>query len=440
MKLMKHLPRFRQAAAELQRFAEREQWSCGDISAYQLDCINEVWSRARHAVPYYKELAERLDLPQSFDSIEEYSLRMPLLPKSRVQGSPEKFLAVDPEPGRWHRTGGSTGAPTAIFWETLAHRHILRSKYRNEQEHGLDIFDRKVFLLGHSGSFAPGWKGKMQKAMRPIVDGLRNRMRVSAYDLSDHELLQRLQDIVRFRPSSLYGYSSAIDLLSKVADRHSIEIPQLKVAILTAEPADTHMCEGISKRLNCSAVLEYGATECPFIAGQKPTGEIRVRDDVVFLETVGNKNGKFELVLTVLGNSSFPLLRYCIEDTTSMEIRRPESGFGILSDIQGRSNDMLVSQTGRRLHAMSIKHTLEHYPEIRRFTASQSREGNLCVLLEMNDGLSNSLRRTLQSQLVEMLDGYQVAIEVVDRIPGNVAGKHCWIRSEKASLDQEVAR
>ena len=430
MKLMKYLPRFRQAEIELQRFAEREQWSNHDICAYQLRRINKVWARARKTVPYYRDLAERLSLPESFTSLEDYSQQMPTLAKSRVQRSPSQFLASDPAPGGWQRTGGSTGAPTAIYWETLAHRHVLRSKYRNEQTHGLDIFDRKVFLWGHSESFTPGWKGYFQKAMRPVTDGLRNRMRVSAYDLTDDCLLNALEQIVRYRPKSLYGYSSAIDLLSKVAEKHSIEIPQLEVAILTAEPADNHMCNGISKRLNCTAVQEYGATECPFMAGQTPDGEFRVRDDVVFLETVPNQNGRFGLVITVLGNASFPLLRYRIEDTTSSELHRPENGFAILRDIQGRSNDMLVSQTGRRLHAMSIKHTLEHYPQIRRFTATQNNEGDLKVILEMNEGLSDKLHKILQSTFVEMLDGYPVAIQVVERIPGNSAGKHRWIRSE----------
>lgn len=436
---MKYLPRFREATAELEQFASREQWLRGDIAAYQLDRINEVWSRGRSSVPYYKELAERLDLPDSFASLEEYTQRMPLLPKARVQNSPEEFLASGASRGRWHRTGGSTGAPTAIYWEALAHRHILRAKYRNEQSHGLDVFDRKVFLWGHSGSFSPGWRGTLQRVIRPISDALRNRMRVSAYDLSDECLLHKLEDIVRFGPTSLYGYSSAIYLLSKVAEEHSIKIPNLKAAILTAEPADANLCQGVAKRLNCAAVLEYGATECPFMAGHTPTGEIRVRDDVVYLETIGNDSGGCDLVVTVLGNASFPLLRYCIEDTTSTEVHRPENGFGILADIQGRNNDMLVSKTGRRLHAMPIKHTLEHYPAIRRFTACQSKDGDLMVYLEVYEGLSEDVSRSLRSQFVRMLDGYPVTIEVVEKIPGNTAGKHRWIRSELASLHTEQA-
>jgi len=440
MKLLQYLPRFREAERELEVFASREKWSRSQIQAYQLDQINELWRHARTCVPYYRQLSESRSLPERFASLAEYSERMPILPKSKVRISPNDFLAESPKPGKWHRTGGSTGSPTAIYWEYGAHRHVLRSKYRNEQRHGLDIFDKKVFLWGHSGSYEPGIKGLLQKNKRPFEDWLRNRLRVSAYDLSDDQLRSQLSAILHFGPKSLYGYSSAIGMLARVAREHQFELPSLEIAILTAEPADPHLRSRVSAQLNCPAVLEYGAAECAFIAGQTPEGEVRVRDDVVFLETPSNDHGNCDLVLTVLRNPSFPMMRYAIEDTTSEPLKRPEGGFGVLEDIQGRKNDMLLSQTGRRLHAMSIKHTLEHYPEIRRFTAHQHQAGDLDVVLETNDPIAASLRSSLQKQFVDMLDGYPVTIREVKTIPGNIAGKHRWIISDKVSLsDDKIA-
>lgn len=98
--------------------------------------------------------------------------------------------------------------------------------------------------------------------------------------------------------------------------------------------------------------------------------------------------------------------------------------------MQGRRNDVLVSKRGRPLHSMAVKHVLEHWPAIRRFTAIQDCEGRLNVKLESPSGIPDSLVSELRSRLVELLDGYSVELQVVEQIPGNLAGKHRWIMSE----------
>lgn len=437
MQVLQLLPRFRQIEAELKRFEERESWSANDIAEYQLGRINELWSTARQSVPYYIELSRRHHLPDRFDSLAEFTERIPLLPKQLVRDQPQQFFSRQPQPGSWHRTGGSTGVPTSIYWSHAAHREMLRSKYRSEQAYGVNVFDRKVFFWGHSGSFAPGMQGRIQRVIRPWQDWLRNRLRVSAYDLAAEHLVRYLAQMQQFSPHSVYGYSSAIDLLAEAAAKHSVTLPDLKLAILTAEPADSRMLSRVTQKLGVPAVIEYGAVECGLMAYLMPDGTIRTRDDVVFVETAPTGKDTHDIIVTVLNNPSFPLMRYQIEDTTTVMLRRPAQGFGILSDIQGRSNDMLISKSGNRLHSMAVKHVLEHWPEIRRFTARQSTVGDMKVTLEATQDLSEDLVGSLQDRLESMLEGYSVEMEVVDSIPGNLAGKHRWIVSDLAGQPQK---
>ncbi len=433
MKLLKLLPRFRQLETELNRFAQRERWSATELRDFQLQRINHVWTTARRNVPYYERLSREQNLPERFSSLSEYVELMPLLPKQVVREQPESFISRQAKPGSWHRTGGSTGVPTAIYWSHAAHREMLRSKYRSEQAHGVDVFDKKVFFWGHSGSFAPGFRGVAQRFLRPFQDKLRNRLRASAYDLSPQHLQEHLARMESFSPRSLYGYSSAIDLLAGAAERYGTALPDLRLVVLTAEPADARMLARVARRLKATAVVEYGAVECGLIAYLMPDGTLRTRDDVVFVETVPTGPATHDIVVTVLNNPSFPLMRYCIEDTTVAPRQQPENGFGILVNVQGRSNDMLISKSGKCLHPMAVKHVLEHWPEIRRFTAKQSIGGDMKVTLETNELLSDGLVTSLRSRLESILDGYSVEMELVDAIPGNLAGKHRWIISDLAA-------
>ncbi len=429
MAILKLLPRFRRLESSLRELEQRESWSASEIAEFQLDRINAIWSTASQSVPYYARLAREMDLPPRFDSLDQYRQQIPVLNKEKVRSHPDDFLSSESRPGQWQRTGGSTGVPMSIFWERDAHFEMLRAKYRSEQAYGLDVFDKKVFLWGHSGSFAPGISGAVQRVKRPIEDHLRNRLRVSAYDLSPNQLLDNLLRIQSFKPKSMYGYSSAIDLIAAAAQRHNIELPSLRVAMLTAEPADELMLTRVGERLGCQALIEYGAVECGLIAYRMPDKRLRTRDDMVYVETIPNGTNSHDIVLTVLNNPSFPLMRYRIEDTTSDSHRRDSHGFGILTDVQGRSNDSLVSKSGRRLHPMKVKHVLEHWQDVRRFTARQYEDGAMKVTLEAPEKRPRDLDK-LQSKLESILEGYQVSIETVDQIPGNLAGKHRWIISD----------
>ena len=436
MSVLRFLPRFRGLDSALRDYEDREQWTAGDIQGYQLQRLNAVWQHACAHVTHYRELKQSLSLPPRFDSIQQFTQTVPLLSKDIVRRSPERFLSRRRQPGSWHRTGGSTGTPTQIYWEHEAHLEMLRGKYRSEQAHGLDVFDRKVIFWGHAGSFAPGWRGAVQKAVRPVEDRLRNRLRLSAYDVS-HQYLEKQVPIAQaFNPKSIYGYSCAVHLLSRAIPSGSL--PDLKVAILTAEPACHRMLGEVERNLNCRAVIEYGAVECGLMAYLMPDRTLRTRDDLVLIETIPDELGEYEIVVTVLGNPSFPLLRYAIEDTTPTPRTVPEQGFGVLSEIHGRSNDFLIGKNGRRLHSMAVKHKLEHWPQIRRFTVSQNRGGELTVVVEPQPSasVSSALLSSLKSEIQEMLEGYPVKVESVSQLSGNLAGKHRWIVSELAQMER----
>ena len=430
MKVLRLAPRYWHLEKHLQQYAIRESWSATELHAYQLERLNQLWTHARLHVAYYRLLADTNPLPMRFASLQEFTATIPILPKHYVRDNPDNFLSELKEPGGWLQTSGSTGVPTRVYWSRKAHRTMLCAKYRSEQAYGLDFLDRRIFFWGDDAAFKQGFLGFIQQSSRSLQDRLRNRLRLSSYELAESNLTEHLKRIQSFAPRSIYGCSSAIDLLARTAQERNFDLPSLKLAILTGEPADPRMLRRVEQGFGCQAVIEYGSVECGLIAYRMPDGTIRTRDDVVFVETVANFNGGFDLLITVLDNPSFPLLRYRIGDTTSAVRQQPSHGFGILQDIQGRSNDILVTQTGKRLHSMAFRHRLESHPEIRRFTAIQAKCGSLRVTVEAASPVSAEWIAKLQNMLSELLEGYPVDVELTDVIPPRPAGKHRWIISE----------
>ncbi|MEL6108847.1 MAG: hypothetical protein AAFU85_22800 [Planctomycetota bacterium] len=440
MMLMRYLPRFQAARRSLPCLATRETWDRERISAFQLDRLNRVWESSIESVPYYRRLKSEHRLPRQFETLEHFSDVVPTLAKGVVRSAPQEFLSSGRRVGSWHLTGGSTGVPMAVYWESDAHREMLQCKYRYEQKFGVDFFDKKVFLWGHSASFAPGVKGWIKRRTQPTVDRLRNRLRRSAYQLGRKQLAEHLKAIAAFKPASIYGYSSAVHLLATEAERLGFELPSLRLVTMTAEPADASMRAFASASLKAPSGIEYGSVECGIMAFTDPDGRTRLREDVTYLETLPRDDGRYEIVVTVLNNHSFPLIRYRIEDLTDRPINRQCDGFARLGEIEGRNNDFLLTRSGKPLHAIVLKHLFEADPRIRRFQAKQASDGSLEILLESEHHGIIDAYETSRTRIANLLEGYSVRLSRTDQIQGNLAGKHRWIVSDLGVAPQIANR
>jgi phenylacetate-CoA ligase len=431
MRSVQQLPRFRQARAALSQLATREQWTRAEIEAYQLDRLNTLWGHAIGQVPYYRDLARSLALPAGFDSLAEYTSRVPLLTKETVRRSAHELVSARTARGRWFSTGGSTGTLTRIWWAHDDHRRALRAKYRLYHMWGVDFFERTVFLWGGDHRHIGGLRGRIQRTREQILDCLRGRKRLSAHNTSAEAARGYLQQIHSFRPAMLYGHSQAVQLLAREALRLGFRCESIRLVVLTSEVATA---ENVVERAFCAPVIaEYGATECPLIAGQATDGTWRVRDDQVLAETVPATDGRYQIVITVLENQSFPMLRYAIEDMVDRPLHRPPAGFAVISPVSGRHDDIVVSGEGTWIHGTVFDALFETTAEVRRYRVHQAADGSVRALIELDDPLSPERQHALNAALAAAVPGRATTLDVVPQIPLTRGGKLRVVSSDLLS-------
>ncbi len=435
MKLIRYLPRFQQAYRSLATLAERERWSRDQIESFQLQRLNAVWSHAVAHVPYYRSLALRSDLPSSFSTLEAFKAGVPVLSKASVQANPDACLSERVEPGTWWRTGGSTGTPMRVYWSHAAHKEVMRAKYRHLEMWGCDIFDRTAVLWGHSASFAPGLAGRVDAVQTRLEDRLRGRLRLSAYQLGHDNLRQYLAQIAAFRPRTIYGYGSALHLLAREAEAVQFQCDSLKMFTLTGEPAFSYMVDSIERTFGVPATVEYGSHECGLTAYEHPDRTLRVREDLVLCESSLRQDRRHDIVISVLTNPSFPILRYAIEDVTDAPVKLPDEGFAVLSNVSGRNNDLVVTQSGRYVHSATFDALFKYGQSgIRRFRVRQHADGGITASVEPSDPATVIDTTWLTERLMELVEGYPVRVTVVDELPQTAAGKHRMVLSDVAAV------
>jgi phenylacetate-CoA ligase len=434
MRLLRATPFFKEAYRMMSVLAEREQWSRSDITRLQLERINDVWRHAINHVPYYRTIFRQRGLPKEFRSVSEYSSSVPLLDKPTVRSS--SLLSERRRPGGWHHTSGSTGIPLAIYRERDADAEMTYCQYRSRSLWGVDIFDRSVLLYGHGSYLLPGLRGRIARLKPFFGDRLRSRIRYPAYKLAKEDLVRCLREMKRFRPVFLYGYSSAIHLLALESLQSGVSVDSLKLVVLTSEPVTGDIRETVQRAFAANVVEEYGAAECHLIAYQDAGEVMRVREDLVMVETLPSEDGDYRIIISVLNNPSFPLLRYDIGDVSKAPLSQHEAGFAMLGPIVGKANDFLITRTGRRARLDEVigfdAQMIARLPSVRRFRAHQFLDGRVQFLLESDSPNEKIDVDWIRRRLSTLLDGQMVDVTTTDSIPPIPSGKHSWIVSELA--------
>ncbi len=418
------LPRFRAARRALPILAEREEWPRARIDGFQLDRINAIWGHAASHVPYYRRLATDHRLPPRFTSLREFSARVPSIPEGLVRERPKEFLSSARPRGRWRKTSGSTGAPMAVYWAHRSHQASLQARYRFLVSWDVDLFDRTVMVWGDSLQVEPTVRRVLLRGRRSVEDRLRNRRRLSVPELAPKTLRAHLRAIAAFKPTVIYAYYSATQLLALEARATGFRCDSLRLIILTGETAPPGAAAAIARTFGVPVVEEYGSVECGFIAGEARDRTLRVREDIVFLEATPRQDEGFDLLVTVLTNPAFPLLRYPIGDVVDAPLDVPARGFASMGRVFGRCNDLLVLASGAHFHYAPIVFLLQTEPTIRRFQVHQREDKSVLVSVEMADpGLCLETER-LETRLQAMLDGLPVTITIVNAVSPTAAGKH----------------
>ncbi len=425
-----HSPRFRAARRALPELAQREAWTRTEVDRWQLAQLQKTWTHAITHVPHYRDLQRKHELPLRFDDLDHFTNAVPILDKETVRAEPMRLRSEQAGRGAWHTTSGSSGTPTAVFRSHAAHRAALRVQYRFQQSWGVDFDGRWAHMWGNADALAGGLRGLRPRITTPIFDRLRGRLRISPYQLGADDLSRALDRMVAYAPQALYTHSMAGHLLAIEAQRRGVTIPSLRLIVLTAEPVRRSTVTVVEKAFDVPAVAEYGCNEAGLVAGEARDRTLRVRDDHVRVETLKREDRRHDLVISVLDNPDFPLLRYAVGDVTTRPIQRPDSGFSILHDVAGREFDLLVASDGSIVHAQAVEDIIDKFDAVRRWQLRQQRDASVRVEIEVDGHFTADSGDRIGTRITDLLKGVPVDVAIIDEFPPITQGKHRVVTSE----------
>lgn len=339
----------------------------------QLDAVRDgnVRAIAGHAarnVRFYRDwfARERVD-PREIRTVDDLA-RLPLLDKRQVREEPELFLAEGPARRGAVRvtTSGSTGTPTEVHHDR---RSLLLNIPYGERE-------RRPVIDGTGGSFRPrelyvGNETSVIKTVTAFYEANTLFVRPRRRFVSVRRPIEEVAALVNAeRPDLLTGYGGWIHLFFRTVAARGIELRPPRMVMYMAEALPPGGLELIEGEFGVPVMSRYSAAEA-FKIGfycEARTG-FHLHEDLCHVRA--DEGGR--LVISNLVNRATVLLNYPIGDVGTIGGDRCPCGrtFRLMSELEGRVEDMLPLADGRVVHPRAVWQVFMNDADVLQYQLTQ---------------------------------------------------------------------
>jgi phenylacetate-CoA ligase len=369
---------------------------------------------------------------------------MPVVDRTTLKRDLDNISIKSTRPDYWRTTGGTSAEPLRLPAWHSEDRHTAWNTWFARSWFGASAGDRLFLLWGHGHLFGKGLSGRINATKRRLKDIGLGYIRFSAYDLSEEKLRTAGRQILRFRPSYVLGYATALHRLALFNRDRASEFQnlRLKVAIATGESFPSRNSERlISEVFGCSVAMEYGAVETGTIAHQRPSGEFQVFWGSYYVEGIPSEENPeaFEVVITALYPRLTPLIRYRIGDLVTLGCGTQ----GISENFDrviGRVNDGIIIGKNDFVHSEAFSHVLRDIEKIHTFQVVQASNREITINYTSDEKLPFDVARIIRERLC-MIDKRldSICINRVPEIETTIAGKSKRIVSYVGGVGDDAA-
>jgi phenylacetate-CoA ligase len=393
----------------------------GELESYQAIAMSKLLAFCTKSNPFYRTRYENLRQPyiENLDSVR----RLPTISKADLLANNKAISATKGLFSAEKTTGGSTGEPVSLYKTPDALARERAATWRAYEWAGVSIGDPQARFWGVPHSASGKWKAR-------VIDLISNRIRVSAFNLSEESFFRYYQQVERFQPAYLYGYVSVINQFAQFCEQNNYKIPSLKCVIVTSEILTPLARSNIEGAFGVKVFNEYGCGEVGSIAHECEYGSMHIMADNLLVETDSPKGEPGEVIVTDFYNHATPLIRYRLGDFATITDDHCSCGrtLPVLKDVHGRAYDLIKSPSGKSIHPESLIYVFEQLQSetlaFRQFQAVQTAIDEIVIKLIPSESFTGDISRRIVEDLQKKVDpNIRYRIHICDSIQRERSGK-----------------
>lgn len=378
------------------------------------------------SIPYYSNLGiEYKFKPEKLLSV------FPIMYKADIKNNLENLISEKKSELIKYASSGSSGVQGIV--------------YMNKTEQSII---RAIMLLWWEWAGYKFGKPTIQTGITPdrgLLKGLKDRLLgvdyVSAFNISEAEIVKILNKYSFKKNLFFAGYPSSLSVFAEIALKYSILNVRFDSAVCWGDKLFDHYKKNIKNAFDCNVKETYSCNEGFLVGAKKDLDYFYIMSPHVYVEIVdkeGNPVPDGELgyvLLTRLDGFSMPLIRYYVGD---LAIKLPkekypekrEMYFPLLEKVIGRDTDIVVTASGKRLIVHFFTGIFEFVPEIEQFMVIQRDISGIEIDYIPTPGFISAVLERLDKVFYNKLkEKLNVTWREVDHIPPTASGKPQLIQS-----------
>ncbi len=437
----------------LSTWKEMRRW--GRFSPEELEqgvegCLGRLLAKAVARSEHYRRLGL---VRRPGESAVEFLGRFPRLTREQIRAH-FADLVIDPLRGEitspasvsarrydWLvvKTGGTTGVPTTVVHDAGFRDWGRATRLLAQHLCGFPLGTRYFRLWGSEQDLLQ----QQEKLDRRVLRHLLGEVPMNAFRAKESELTQHLRTI-QSHPEirHLMAYVDASVSLAKFIEDRNLIPPRLKTIMACAGTVTPEWREILQRTFQAEVFDKYGSRECSDIACEcSAHAGLHVFSPSVYVEVVDESGQPCppgqtgRLLITLLHNQTFPMIRYQIGDLgVWAEAGACPCGlpFPRLQSLQGREDDMLTTEDGTLLSSVFIRHFVGvslNRQLIRewQFEQTGAKAFVFRYVPRKTDGLEENLRQLQAGFRTALGASAAIQLQQVSDIPPSPTGKTLWI-------------
>lgn len=377
--------------------------SSEELTTLQLDKLYAVLEHATQTCKAYKPYGNK----QS--STVGWLKTFPILTKKETALSHLDYISSSYELSKLikYESSGSTGQRSVVYMDKKE-QAIIRAILILWWEWNGYYFGRPLLQTGMSPN---------RGIVKRIKDFLLATEYMVAFNLTDDEIVRKLEKVKHKRNMFLFGYASSLYEIAKTARKYNLT-NRFDLVMSQGDKLFNHYELEIEQAFKSKVVEDYGLNE-GFMVGQKvDLPYFYIYSPNVYIEILDDNGGPVpdgemgRIVLTKLDGYAMPLIRYDTGDLGIMLPRErypanPKFSFPLLEKVVGRNTDIIKTSDGKSLIVHTFTGIFEFYSQIEQFQVIQNIENKIQINYipasnfkpEILDVIENDIRKKTGSNI-----------------------------------------
>lgn len=323
---LRYNPYFKQ---ELKKVLRQKEWDSCKVQHCQNEAFLSVLHQAVERSPFYQKLYADYGVSvQSIKSISDIA-NLPIITKKEVRDHLESIYIGNPLIKTKGHTSGTSGTPLIVYrdyWSTI--------------KEGAYTWAQRALFGYEPGMKTISLRGILDRRQMKQNDPHANCLYLSSFNLREENADWYCQQIQQFKPHAIVAYPSSVEILANFFLNRGLTV-NVPLIFTSSEQVYPHQRTKIEAVFNARIVDWYGNAERSIALEERKDGQYYELP----LYSV-NEYEEDRTITTGLASTSFPLIRYQVDDTI---IPRMNSKNYQIEAIVGRHDDVLLLPDGTKI-------------------------------------------------------------------------------------------